>query len=62
MVQDVFLSKCHAIYLLRLGRGIIMKGILEAFTEVSWKAISYSSVLQLYYECPGQTKQSIPIS
>lgn len=35
MVQDVFLSKCHAIYLLRLGRGIIMKGILEAFTEVS---------------------------
>lgn len=43
-------------YLLRLGRGIIIKDILEAFIEVSWKAISYSCVLQFYYECPGPTK------
>lgn len=62
MVQHAFLSKCHAIYLLRLGRGIILKGILEAFIEVLWKAVSYSCVLQFYNECPGQTKQSIPIS
>lgn len=35
MVQDVFLCECRDIYLLRMGRDTIIKGILWAFIEVS---------------------------